>query len=137
MNCCPVPFASYLTYASTKFEVATSNSLVGDALRRKITLFDLDLGVKVTRNITRFPLYHTSTYIHVYTSSKFEVATTNGWEEGIIKRNVKDRRTNERTYRRTDDGPTGIGTKLIYPIYKYRPYIRYRLSFISDSSSFG
>ena len=35
------------------------------------TLFDLDLGVKVTRNIAQYPLHHVT-----YTRAKFEVATS-------------------------------------------------------------
>ena len=40
---------NHMTYASAKFEVATSNSLREDAFTRKyIMTFVLDLGVKVT-----------------------------------------------------------------------------------------
>ena len=35
--------------------------------------FDIDLGVKVTRNIAQFPLHKVT-----YASAKFEVATFNG-----------------------------------------------------------
>ena len=37
------------------------------------TLFDLDIGVKVTQNITQYPLHHVS-----YSDTKFEAATSNG-----------------------------------------------------------
>ena len=37
------------------------------------TLFDLDLGVKVTRNVTQYPLHHVT-----YAATKFEVARSNG-----------------------------------------------------------
>ena len=50
------------------------------------SLYDLDLGVKVTQNVALYPPHHKS-----YAPTKFEVAMSNG--------------------RRTD-----FGTKLIYPI---------------------
>ena len=37
------------------------------------TLFDLDLGVKVTRNVAQYPLHHVT-----YSATKFEVATSKG-----------------------------------------------------------
>ena len=37
------------------------------------TLFDLDIGVKVTQNFTQYPLHHVT-----YSGTKFEVATSNG-----------------------------------------------------------
>ena len=37
------------------------------------TLFDLEIGVKVTQNITQYPLHHVT-----YSDTKFEVATSNG-----------------------------------------------------------
>ena len=36
------------------------------------TLFDLDLGVKVTQNVAKYPLHHVT-----YAPAKFEVATPN------------------------------------------------------------
>ena len=36
------------------------------------TLFDLDLGVKVTRNVAQYPLHHVT-----YPATKFKVATSN------------------------------------------------------------
>ena len=36
------------------------------------TLFDLDLGVKVTQDVAQYPLHHMT-----YSDTKFEVATTN------------------------------------------------------------
>ena len=66
--------------------------------------FDLDLGVKVTRNVAKYPLHHV-----IYASTKFEVATSNGLGGDTITRNVTDGRTDGR---RTD-----FGTKLIYPIF--------------------
>ena len=63
--------------------------------------FDLDLGVKVTRNVTQYPLHHV-----IYASTKFEVAMSNGLGEDTITRNVTDGQTDARTDGQTDDGPT-------------------------------
>ena len=63
--------------------------------------FDLDLGVKVTRNVTQYPLHHV-----IYAPTKFEAATSNGLGEDTITRNVTDGQTDEQTHRWTDDGPT-------------------------------
>ena len=60
-----------MTYASAKFEVATSNGL-GDAIIRKYSI-DLDLRVKVTQDVAQYPLHH-MTYAH----TKFEVSLSNG-----------------------------------------------------------
>ena len=57
------------------------------------TIFDLDLGDKVTQNVTQYPLHHV-----MYASTKFEVATSHGLGGDTITRNVTDART--------DDGPT-------------------------------
>ena len=85
----------HVTYAPVKFEVATSNGK-GAAFTLNTLLdiwpwpwaqchmksrqyplhylsFDLDLGVKVTQNVTQFPIYHLT-----YAISKFEVAISNG-----------------------------------------------------------
>ena len=51
------------------------------------TLFYLDLGVKVTRNVTQYPLHHV-----IFASTKFEAATSNGLGEDTITRNVTDGR---------------------------------------------
>ena len=56
-------------------------------------MFDLDLGVKVTRNFTQCPLQHV-----IYASTKFEVATSNGLGEDTITRNVTDGRTTDRLW---------------------------------------
>ena len=61
-----------MTFSATKFEVATSNSLGGDTLTKN-TLFDLDLGVKVTRNVIQYSLHHVT-----YLPTKFEAATSYG-----------------------------------------------------------
>ena len=83
--------------------------------------FDLDLGVKVTRNVAQFPLHHVT-----YSPTKFEVATSNGLRGDTFTRNVTDGRTHGRTDGRTDgwtDGRTDdgrrtdFGTKLIYPFF--------------------
>ena len=68
------------------------------------SIFDLDLGVirvKVTRNVVQYPLHHMT-----YSSTKFEVATSNGLGGDTFTRNVTDGRTHRRTDRRTEDGPT-------------------------------
>ena len=36
------------------------------------SIFDVDLGVKVTRNVALYPLHHVT-----YSATKFEVATSN------------------------------------------------------------
>ena len=61
----------HVTYSATKFEVATSKGLRGDAFT-KISIFDLDLWVKVTQNVTQYPLHHVT-----FSAIKFEVATLN------------------------------------------------------------
>ena len=40
--------------------------------KQESTLFDLDLGVKVTQNVAQYPLHHVT-----YAPVKFEVATSN------------------------------------------------------------
>ena len=65
------------------------------------TIFDLDLEVKVTRNVAQFPLHHVT-----YSPTKFEVTTSNGLRGDTFTRNVTDGRTHGRTDGRTDDGPT-------------------------------
>ena len=63
--------------------------------------FDLDLGVKVTRNVAQYPLHYV-----IYASTKFEVATSNGLGGDTITRNVTEGRTDARMDGQTDDGPT-------------------------------
>ena len=60
--------------------------------------FDLDPKVKVTRNVTQYPLHHV-----IYAPTKFEVATSNGLGEDTITRNVTDGRTDGQTHGRTTD----------------------------------
>ena len=59
-----------MTFAPAKFEIATSNSLGGDALQES-TLFDLDLQVKVTLNAAQCPLHHVT-----YAPTEIEVTTS-------------------------------------------------------------
>ena len=59
------------TYAHVKFTVATSNRLGRDYLQEN-TVFDLELGTKVTRNVDQYPLYYV-----IYTAAQFEVGTSN------------------------------------------------------------
>ena len=59
-----------MIYSSTKFEVAASKGLGGDAFTRN-SIFDLD--PKVTRNVAQYPLHHVT-----HSATKFEVATSNG-----------------------------------------------------------
>ena len=68
---------------------------------KKIHYLTFDLDVKVTRNVTQYPLHHV-----IYAPTKFEVATSNGLGEDTITRNVTDGRTDGQTHGRTDDGPT-------------------------------
>ena len=70
--------------------------------------FDLDLGVKVTRNVAQYPLNHVT-----YSPTKFEVATSNGLDGDTFTRNLTD----GRTHVRTDGLRTDFDTKLIYPFF--------------------
>ena len=60
--------------------------------------FDLDLGVKVTRNVAQYPLHHMT-----YLGTKFEVAVSNGLGGDAFTRNVLDARMDRQTDRRTTD----------------------------------
>ena len=60
--------------------------------------FDLDLKVKVTQNVTQYPLHHV-----IYASTKFEVARSKGLGGDTITRNVTDGRTDRQTHGRTTD----------------------------------
>ena len=60
-----------MTYAPTELEVTTSKALGGETFTRN-SIFDLDLGVKVTQNVAQYPLHHVN-----YSATKFEVATSN------------------------------------------------------------
>ena len=50
----------------------------GEMCLQENTLFDLDLGVNVTRNITQYPLHHV-----IYASTKFVVAMSNSLGEDM------------------------------------------------------
>ena len=76
------------------------------------TIFDLDLGVKFTRNVAQFPLHHVT-----YSPTKFEVATSNGLGGYTFTRNVTYARTDGQTDGRTDGRRTDFDTKLIYPFF--------------------
>ena len=39
---------------------------------QEISIFDLDLGVKVIQNVSQYPLHHVT-----YSATKFEVVTSN------------------------------------------------------------
>ena len=112
---CPL---HHVTYSATKFEVATSKGLGGDAFTRKFKIqyltfdldlgvyiykkihywiFDLDLQVKVTQNVAQYPLHHVT-----YSTTQFEVATSNRLRGDTFTRNVTDGCTEGLT----DDGLT-------------------------------
>ena len=59
--------------------------------------FDLDLRVKVTRNVTQYPLHHV-----IYASTKCKVATSNGLGEDTITKK-RDGRMDRQTHGRTTD----------------------------------
>ena len=67
--------------------------------------FDLDLGVKVTRNVAQYPLHHVT-----FSPTKFEVATSNGLGGDTFTRNVTDGRTHGRTDGQTDGRTDGRTT---------------------------
>ena len=52
-----------------------------------------------------------------YSTTKFEVATSNGLGGDTFTSNVTDGRTHGRTDRRTDGRRTDFDTKLIYPFF--------------------
>ena len=74
-----------LTKASAKFEVATSNSLGGDAFTRKfvISLLILTLGQGQTRNVVQYPLHHIT-----YAPAKFEAAMSNSLGANALTKNI-------------------------------------------------
>ena len=74
-----------LAKASTKFEVATSNRLGGDAFTKKyiISLLTLTLGQGQTRNVAQYPLHHMT-----YAPAKFEAAMSNGLGGNAFTRNI-------------------------------------------------
>ena len=60
-----------MTYAPTEFEATTSKALGGEAFTRN-SIFDLDLGVKVTQNVAQYPLHHVN-----HPATKIEVTRSN------------------------------------------------------------
>ena len=70
--------------------------------------FDLDLGVKVTRNIAQYSLDHVT-----YLGTIFKVAMSKGLGGDTFTRNVTDGRTDGQTHKRTVRRCTDFGTKLI------------------------
>ena len=80
---------------------------------KKLHYLTFDLGVKVTRNVTQYPLHHV-----IYAPTKFEVATSNGLGEDTITRNVTDGQTDRQTHGWTTD-------RLWYEINIHVPYFSY------------
>ena len=74
---------------------------------QEITLFDLDLGVKVKQNVAQYSRHHVT-----YLGTKFKVAMSNGLGGDAFTRNVMDGRTDGRTdaqtTRQMDNGRTLI-----------------------------
>ena len=70
--------------------------------------FDLDVGVKVTRNASQYPLHHMT-----YSATKFEVATFNRLGGDTFTGKATDGCMDGQMYRRRTD----FGTKLIYPFF--------------------
>ena len=61
-----------MTYAPAKFDVA--HPMVKEKMHlQENTLFDLDLGVKVTLNVAQYPRHHVT-----YAPAKFDIATYQG-----------------------------------------------------------
>ena len=61
-----------MTYAPAKFDVA--HPMVKEKMHlQENTLFDLDLGVKVTLNVAQYPRHHVT-----YAPAKFDIATFQG-----------------------------------------------------------
>ena len=75
----------YLTKASAKFEVATSNNLGGEAFTRKyiISPLTLTLGQEHSQNIVQYPLHHMN-----YSPAKFEIAMSNSLGGNAFTRNI-------------------------------------------------
>ena len=88
MKCCLVPSTS-CDLCTGKIWSCYFQKFMRRCIYKKIhyLTFDLDLGVKVTQNITQYPLHHV-----IYASTKFEVSTSNGLGEVTITRNVTDGR---------------------------------------------
>ena len=61
-----------MTYAHTEFEVTPSKALGGEAFTQENSIFEFDLGVKITQNVSQYPLHHVT-----YPATKFEVVASN------------------------------------------------------------
>ena len=72
MKCCPVPSTScdLCTYRVWSYYVKRFRRSIYKKIQ--YLTFDLDLGVKVTRNVAQYPLHHVT-----YSATKFEVAKSN------------------------------------------------------------
>ena len=71
MKCCQLP-GHHVTYAPAKFDVA--HPMVKEKINlQENTLFDLDLGVKVTLNVAQYPQHNVT-----YAPAKFDIATYQG-----------------------------------------------------------
>ena len=93
---------------------------------KKIHYLTFDLGVKVTRNVTQYPLHHV-----IYALTKFEVATSNGLGEDTITRDVTD--TDARPDGRTTD-QLWYETNIPYFSYKKAGIIKYEQKFPDNYS---
>ena len=52
---------------------------------QETTLFDLDLGVKVTQNVAQYPRHHVT-----YAPAKFDIATSHGGgEDAFTRKDIK------------------------------------------------
>ena len=54
------------------------------------SLFDIDLGVKVTWNIAQYPLHHVT-----YVPAKFEVLKIYQYSKNCVKRPLKNRQNKD------------------------------------------
>ena len=98
MKWCPVPSTScdLFSYKVLSCYVKMSRRRCIYKKNQCLT-FDLDVGVKVTRNVAKYPLHYVT-----YSATKFEVDTSNSLGGDTFTRNVTDGRTNGRTYGRID-----------------------------------
>ena len=71
-----------MTYAPAKFDVA--HPMVKEKMYlQENTLFDLDLGVKVTLNVAQNPRHHVT-----YAPAKFDIATSRGLRKRCIYKKI-------------------------------------------------
>ena len=81
-KCCPVPSTSCDLCTCVSLEVTTSICL-GEMHLQENALYYLDLGVKVTQNVTQHSLYHVT-----YAPAKFETASSNSLGVDILQENT-------------------------------------------------